>query len=43
MLWFVGMQNIRSYKDAEKAGENVGFKLITSFDLATAFPVGKPW
>nr|H2E7T6.1 RecName: Full=Squalene methyltransferase 2; AltName: Full=Triterpene methyltransferase 2 [Botryococcus braunii]AEY68257.1 triterpene methyltransferase 2 [Botryococcus braunii] len=38
-----GLPNIRSWKQAEEAGENVGFKLLTSFDLATAPPVGKPW
>lgn len=38
-----GLPNIRSWKQAEDAGKNVGFKLVTSFDLATAPPVGKPW
>nr|H2E7T7.1 RecName: Full=Botryococcene C-methyltransferase; AltName: Full=Triterpene methyltransferase 3 [Botryococcus braunii]AEY68258.1 triterpene methyltransferase 3 [Botryococcus braunii] len=38
-----GLPNIRSWKQAEEAGKNVGFNLLTSLDMATNSPIGKPW
>ena len=34
---------MRTYKEAEQAGKNVGFDLVSSYDLATASPVCGPW
>ena len=36
-------QEMRTYKEAEQAGKNVGFQLVMSYDIATASPVSGPW
>jgi len=38
-----GLPEMRTYKEAEQAGKNVGFDLVTSYDLATASPVCGAW
>ena len=37
------VQEMRTYKQAEKAGTDCGFKLVLSYDVATASPVCGPW
>ena len=37
------LQEMRTYKEAEQAGKNVGFHLVMSYDIATASPVSGPW
>ncbi len=37
------LQEMRTYKEAEAAGQHVGFELVTSIDIATASPVAGPW
>ncbi len=34
---------MRTYKEAEQAGKNVGFELVRSVDIATVSPVASPW
>lgn len=34
---------MRTWKEAEQAGKNVGFELVMSVDLATASIVAGPW
>ena len=34
---------MRTYKQAEQAGRDVGFDLVLSYDVATAAPVSGPW
>ena len=34
---------MRTYKEAEQAGLDAGFKLVRSYDIATASPVAGPW
>ena len=36
-------QEMRTYKQAEDAGKNVGFELVLSIDIASASPVAGPW
>ena len=36
-------QEMRTYKEAEDAGKNVGFELVLSVDIAAASPVAGPW
>ncbi|GFR46821.1 hypothetical protein Agub_g8457 [Astrephomene gubernaculifera] len=38
-----GLPEMRTYKEAEDAGKNVGFELVMSMDLATASVVAGPW
>jgi len=38
-----GLPEMRTYKQAEQAGKNVGFELAMSLDLATASVVAGPW
>ncbi|KAK9827679.1 hypothetical protein WJX81_007793 [Elliptochloris bilobata] len=38
-----GLPEMRTYKEAEQAGKNVGFELVCSIDIATASPVSSPW
>lgn len=38
-----GLPEMRSWKDAENAGKNVGFELLSSLDLASASIVSGPW
>ena len=37
------LQEMRTYKQAEKAGRDCGFELVLSYDVATASPVCGPW
>ena len=34
---------MRTYKEAEQAGKNVGLELVRSVDIATVSPVTSPW
>ena len=34
---------MRSYKEAEQAGLDAGFELVTSYDVATNSIVAGPW
>ena len=36
-------QEMRTYKQAEKAGKDCGFELVLSYDVATASPFCGPW
>ena len=36
-------QEMRTFKQAEDAGKNVGFELVLSIDIAAASPVAGPW
>eukprot|EP00878_Enallax_costatus_P008695 GHUV01009089.1.p1 GENE.GHUV01009089.1~~GHUV01009089.1.p1 ORF type:complete len:343 (+),score=47.30 GHUV01009089.1:194-1222(+) len=38
-----GLPEMRTYKQAEEAGKAVGFKLVTSLDLATSSKVADGW
>ncbi|KXZ48131.1 hypothetical protein GPECTOR_30g227 [Gonium pectorale] len=38
-----GLPEMRTYKEAEDAGQTVGFELVMSLDLATASVVAGPW
>ncbi|KAL3156964.1 hypothetical protein ABBQ38_001222 [Trebouxia sp. C0009 RCD-2024] len=38
-----GLPEMRTYKEAEQAGKDCGFKLVLSYDVATASPVCGPW
>ncbi|EFJ51011.1 hypothetical protein VOLCADRAFT_103647 [Volvox carteri f. nagariensis] len=38
-----GLPEMRTWKEAEDAGKNVGFELVMSLDLATASIVSGPW
>ncbi|GLI58783.1 hypothetical protein VaNZ11_000539 [Volvox africanus] len=38
-----GLPEMRTWKEAENAGKNVGFDLVMSFDLANASVVAGPW
>ncbi|PNW75007.1 hypothetical protein CHLRE_12g500500v5 [Chlamydomonas reinhardtii] len=38
-----GLPEMRTWKEAEDAGKNVGFELVMSLDLATASVVAGPW
>ncbi|GLC44114.1 hypothetical protein PLESTF_000693200 [Pleodorina starrii] len=38
-----GLPEMRTWKQAEDAGKNVGFELVMSLDLATASVVAGPW
>lgn len=38
-----GLPEMRTWKQAEQAGLNVGFELVMSFDLGNASPVCRPW
>ena len=42
-LFMCQLQEMRTYKEAEQAGKNVGFHLVMSYDIATASPVSGPW
>lgn len=37
------MQEMRTWKEAEEAGKNVGFELVWSQDLAVSSVVCGPW
>ena len=36
-------QEMRTHGEAEQAGKDCGFKLVLSYDVATASPVCGPW
>lgn len=38
-----GLPEMRTYREAEKAGKDCGFELVLSYDVATASPVCGPW
>lgn len=40
---FYIQQEMRTWKEAEDAGQKVGFKLVWSIDLATSSIVSGPW
>lgn len=41
--YFQAFQETRSYKQAEQAGMDAGFEVLTSYDLATESSIAGPW